>query len=907
MSSTKKQQTTTIKTPCLESRLKAYEGVVLKITKFLLKQTYFSTPAFNEEFRRLNNRYLLFNTAFLSNSPEFFKFVYEYLYIKKNLFHKLEILVPNIDLQILVEFIYLYSLNLTSYTTKRGIDLNLSSISMQSFSSNIFKLINWLVNFNIISFKGTKVSLDLIQYEFLKLNHFLVLKGLVVVELTRFVDKYGKFTTLREFFFNTGRLTPDLRNYMDFLKVRPNFLVDNFNRLYLIGATFLSLSPVFRENITMPQLQTLDLRASLINYTRGVTFGSKFVLLNYIANFSKKKYGTTNTFFLFHRKLTKLNNLRNTVRGLYKDKEFKERLHNTSIKINKLTSELQEIFLISVSKFFFENYLLSTTRGLEVFYFSVFVDSRLRVYYNSYLGFTQNKLMRACLNLDLSDQGIKSYLYYPYHQSLSKDFIYSKLPLLRYYKTEIEFTKSLLKAPCFKDYTGLYFFTWFCYFLEVGKFFKKEFLSSNGEYNILQIVNKGFKIITSQDKIFKKQLSTLDLDEYVLVKRIRRVYFLNLYTKTPLSLLFTVPVSLDAIASGNQNLSLVLGVKKGYDYFINLNSEGCFDTYTVLINQFLSEYPNVSSIFFNRSFLKKIIMTLNYSASYQTLITYFKGMIDASAEVKFNEEVKAQFKLFYNWLKHNNDTMYKEKLSTFKKGRFRDLNLFYYNKSFKCYIWLYYIFCNSVDKRLTIAGQVQKIRINRRSTFKLTDLFNTFNTFYIFDFSTKALYLYFTTPLPLVYDWPNWFVGHPFNPLLLQCLFKALVFRRPIKVFWYSGSYRVYNLLDDTWDFKLEQWLGRSDSRKRIFLQLPLNSYDTLFKFDYSSSLTAFTANYMHAIDADLLNNLVNNLNTTDNNLKAATVTIHDCIIVHPLKLPLAIKTLNTSFRTETFSKYIWF
>ncbi|MCB1712506.1 MAG: hypothetical protein KDH96_08545 [Candidatus Riesia sp.] len=222
-------------------------------------------------------------------------------------------------------------------------------------------------------------------------------------------------------------------------------------------------------------------------------------------------------------------------------------------------------------------------------------------------------------------------------------------------------------------FSDLFFFMWVMYLFEVGKIWKSDYIDKGtSKYDMYGILSKGYDVLTLEEGEFKCILNFIDLEEAVLVQRLRDLYLNGRLKDVNLNLLYDVPISLDAIASGNQNLSLVLGVKTGFDEFINLNSPSCTDTYSALINKFLVENPDIDPSIFNRKFLKKTIMTLNYSASYQTVFIYFKKMLDKKGPL-FDSSIEDGFKLFYKWLKKNIDILYHLSLKDFKKDAFNRL------------------------------------------------------------------------------------------------------------------------------------------------------------------------------------------------------------------------------------------
>lgn len=111
----------------------------------------------------------------------------------------------------------------------------------------------------------------------------------------------------------------------------------------------------------------------------------------------------------------------------------------------------------------------------------------------------------------------------------------------------------------------------------------------------------------------------------------------------------------DATASGIQLLTLLLGVTNQETLkFCNLFSgKFWYDTYYFIIKLFLDKYPTTNVIvekYFTRKYLKKVIMTYNYSIGVgKAKLYFFESVLD---EDKNNTTLKTYFGLFFKFLKN---------------------------------------------------------------------------------------------------------------------------------------------------------------------------------------------------------------------------------------------------------------
>ncbi|MCB1712505.1 MAG: hypothetical protein KDH96_08540 [Candidatus Riesia sp.] len=72
-----------------------------------------------------------------------------------------------------------------------------------------------------------------------------------------------------------------------------------------------------------------------------------------------------------------------------------------------------------------------------------------------------------------------------------------------------------------------------------------------------------------------------------------------------------------------------------------------------------------------------------------------------------------------------------------------------------------------------------------------------------------------------------------------------------------------------------------------------------------AKSKTAFTANFMHSLDAYLLFELVRSYTNLTYSNVSSYISVHDCVHHNPILTLQTLSTLNYIFKTKQFSKYI--
>ena len=301
--------------------------------------------------------------------------------------------------------------------------------------------------------------------------------------------------------------------------------------------------------------------------------------------------------------------------------------------IKNIQSDIQKLYyFLIVEKL--------TTVKFHLF-FSYFYDFRGRFYANSSAGFDRLKFARAFFkikensnNLDMKNS--------KYFQNLLND----NVSLNSYFNKFI------------KNDTDKYWIV--LLLLELGKLNKSKIASVNGN-SLEDFINLGI------DSFWElKNIDVDDLAYYLNIKNSLNHFIHKNELLNPL-------IIRDSTGSSFQHWGVLLDIKEEFLTKLNLNGNLWYDIYTLIINMFNKSNNylyNDMKDFFNRKYLKKIIMTANYNAGERLSLENF---INALKEDDIPIDDTFKYERFVNdFLSFLNNDLFKilykqDKLNTLKK------------------------------------------------------------------------------------------------------------------------------------------------------------------------------------------------------------------------------------------------
>ena len=206
------------------------------------------------------------------------------------------------------------------------------------------------------------------------------------------------------------------------------------------------------------------------------------------------------------------------------------------------------------------------------------------------------------------------------------------------------------------------------------------------EVHIKKFVEEGIKIINDEN-----------YELYEIYDKIKIKYLIHILKEINDNIYVKWLISKDATASVYQHLIKTCGYKNTKTLeWCNLKSKDTwYDTYSHIIDNFLKEKiteekNDILREVINRKNLKKVIMTENYSAGFQTCKNYFLEKINLE---KYNEDqkklIKETFEIFYEYIS-NNKLMFENDISDILKFFKENEYIVYLNNETKDVIVLKY-------------------------------------------------------------------------------------------------------------------------------------------------------------------------------------------------------------------------
>ncbi len=285
------------------------------------------------------------------------------------------------------------------------------------------------------------------------------------------------------------------------------------------------------------------------------------------------------------------------------------------------------------------------------FYLASYIDFRGRIYSDSKISPTSTKIYRHLYH-------------YGFYSGVELNFFTAKLASSRAFKI-ISAHRDLLysfEKKYSTQFTDLEINALLWLFLELGKLIKGKLLK-NGRVSLREFLEHGI-ISYSTDPISE------NFEDKIIYKKVcEAIHNIFLKKKIKKTIIYK-----DSTASVLQQLTKLLGHKSEKILEImNINHESIwYDPYSFIIDIYKIKSPianpEVEKLFI-RKILKKLIMTVNYSLTQQTALTYFfedaSGQIElaaaAAAAAKktkpiFLKELRDEVRKFFYFLKNNIET-----------------------------------------------------------------------------------------------------------------------------------------------------------------------------------------------------------------------------------------------------------
>ena len=280
-------------------------------------------------------------------------------------------------------------------------------------------------------------------------------------------------------------------------------------------------------------------------------------------------------------------------------------------------------------------------------FFPFYFDFRGRFYVDSPVGTTQLKIARCFYHYGWYDE--------------CEDYVEDSRITEIIEKYRVNITCILLEYNLKETKKNISSVFWIL--ISIGKIFVNK---SDIKIEISTFIDLGFKKIKNISK------ENLDLEGLVEYEHYLNIIKEMSYCQKNMKKMKKMIIIKDATASVIQNLMLLLGPLNENSLFIaNLKSNRYWiDTYSYILTEFIktldeddlkSKYLN----FFIRKTIKKSIMTIPYSASFNTCFDYLNENILEIFNIKFDEdeekELKKLFYKFYNFVKKKmeNDFLFK--------------------------------------------------------------------------------------------------------------------------------------------------------------------------------------------------------------------------------------------------------
>lgn len=406
-------------------------------------------------------------------------------------------------------------------------------------------------------------------------------------------------------------------NSYEFLNIsKVKFEIKKFNKSYYIISTHFNKTKIlYRKNFRSNESFELKNKEYLKRIIECGVYVDKEGIVNAIKTIESEEN------IKFEKIEEEIKDLYNIIDKDEIDKKIKKEIQS------KISKKLQYLYL----KMMYNN----TKDENEKIYFPFFFDFRGRLYYDSPISITNFKIARI----------IYFYGYIKYEEIVQEKIEYLKLE-----KKEIEcIEESLDIMGIKKNQKNIDLCLWIL--ISIGKIFINK---SEEKIELIEFLKNAKKHL--KEEITKEKLELFDKLE------------LNHYTKIledvrKEGIMKRKIIIKDATASVIQNLMRVLNPKFEESLRIaNISGKKTwYDPYSYILNKFKekNEIKEEYKDYFIRKTIKKVIMTIPYTARENTCFNYFISEIKKKKkDIKADEEIKKEFKKFYIFVKNEVEENY---------------------------------------------------------------------------------------------------------------------------------------------------------------------------------------------------------------------------------------------------------
>jgi len=505
-------------------------------------------------------------------------------------------------------------------------------IDKKKIKTRLLNLIELLTKKNILSEQVIKQGIKTIKLK--KINYESSTKN-KYFELEYYEQPYcvllheGRLILLNAYLFSIKFAIKDNRHNSENIKIKDVTFLQN------------ALStPYFIENELLPFAKIALLES--MGYTTWADILSGEVLENL------KKKNMSAPICELKKRLEEATNAYNKIKSTYTvaHREVYYSLKEAQFKYKSVQQELCKKYSVLLTLNIFNKFVEEMFSRTSPFYLASYLDFRGRVYSDSKISPTTTKIYRHLYHYGVYSNVELSFLATKLSSSRAAKIIAKHRDLLYFFekKYNTQFTDLEVSA-----------LLWL--FLELGKLLKSRLLKA-GKISLQEFLEHGIAAYTKgfisedfEEKIIYKKVCVA-IESFFLKKKIKKTIIYK-----------------DSTASVLQQLTKLLGHKSEKILEImNINHESIwYDPYSFIIEIYKIKSPITNpeiENFFIRKFLKKLIMTVNYSLTQQTALAYFfedaataiEALTFEKAKPEFLKELRNEVCKFFSFIKNNIET-----------------------------------------------------------------------------------------------------------------------------------------------------------------------------------------------------------------------------------------------------------